>query len=181
MSDSASEITAFSDHFSNVAAGYAAYRPRYPDALFDAIKSEVHRGSASAHRTLVWDCAAGTGQASLPLGQRFSSVLATDVSTRQLSQASQHANVQYATAAAESCPLRNASANLVTVAQALHWFRFDEFWREVKRVLVPNGLIVAWSYGLLRVDDNKEVEQLIDDFSERAVGSLVATRTCTRE
>lgn len=161
-----SENAAFPDHFSKVANAYSAYRPNYPDALFKALVDVVGEPSTNG---LVWDCAAGNGQASLALGEHFKRVFATDASVAQISAAQASAHVSYAAATAEACPLRSGSVALVTVAQALHWFDFDLFYAEVKRVLAPGGVIAVWSYGLLRVDTNAKLESAIDHFSEQTL------------
>lgn len=155
----------YHDHFSKVAKGYSAYRPLYPAALFDTLAELAPSPST------VWDCAAGSGQASLPLGDRFATVFASDASANQIAKAPPHARVHYGVALAEACPLRSACTSLVTVAQALHWFDVEPFYREVKRILVPNGILAVWSYGLLRVNQHHEVHKLIHDFSERTLGA----------
>ncbi len=135
------------DHFTPVAQEYARYRPRYPDALFDFLATLV---GAQAR---VWDCAAGSGQATAALAQRFAQVIATDISFAQLQQAPQHAHVHYYAARAEQSGLAAASVDLITIAQALHWFDFERFYDEVRRVLRPDGIIAAWSYGPLHTAD----------------------------
>lgn len=161
------DAAAFSDHFSGVADGYSAYRPGYPDSLFAALAAVIGNESRS---TTVWDCAAGNGQASVALSKHFGCVLATDASVKQIAAAPPMDNLFRAAATAERCPLRDRSVGLVTVAQALHWFRFEQFFAEVKRVLAPGGVLAVWSYGLLRVDSNKDVERAVDHFSEVTLG-----------
>lgn len=172
-------MNAFADHFSTVAAGYSEYRPGYPPQLFDALVSVVcqsqsnntaARSTGNVVNELVWDCAAGTGQASVALGERFAQVFATDASVSQVQKAARHSRVGYAVATAEHCPLPSNSVSLLTVAQALHWFNVGAFFHEAKRVLVPGGILAVWCYGLLRVDDNQDVERVIDHFSEVTVG-----------
>src|SRR5581483_6993916 len=51
-----------------------------------------------------------------------------------------------------SAPIESASIDLVTVAQALHWFDHDRFYAEVLRVCVPGGVIAAWTYLAPRMD-----------------------------
>src|SRR5688572_26864306 len=109
----------FHDYFSGVASRYANFRPRYPAALFDYLATLVARESA------VWDCAAGTGQASVDLAERFARVIATDASREQVAAATPHPKVEYRTALAEESGLPDGSVGLVTVAQALHWFARD--------------------------------------------------------
>src|SRR5690348_9546246 len=106
----------FHDHFSGVANRYADFRPHYPAALFDYLATLTPR------ECLVWDCAAGTGQASVDLAERFARVIATDASGEQVAAARQHPNVTYRVALAEESGLPNDTVGLVTVAQAVHWF-----------------------------------------------------------
>jgi ubiquinone/menaquinone biosynthesis C-methylase UbiE len=54
------------------------------------------------------------------------------------------------------------SVDLVTVAVAIHWFNFDEFYREVKRVLKPNGILAAWTYSLSEI--SLEIDSLIKQY-----------------
>src|SRR6185503_15450829 len=121
--------------FSGVATRYADFRPRYPETLFDYLATLVPRGS------IVWDCAAGSGQASADLAVRFDKVIATDASREQIASAAPHSKIEYRVALAEQSGLPDASVSLVTVAQALHWFDLNRFYAESKRVLVPNGVL----------------------------------------
>lgn len=77
------------------------------------------------------------------MAEHFDSAVATDASAAQLEQAELHPRVAYRNAPAESSGEVDASIDLVTVATALHWFALDEFYREVRRVLRPGGLIAA--------------------------------------
>jgi SAM-dependent methyltransferase len=153
----------FKDHFSRLAAQYAAFRPRYPAALFDYV-AEV-----APARTAVWDCACGNGQATLDLAERFDSVIATDASAQQVSQAVSHPRVTYRVAPAERSGLSPESVDLITVAQSLHWFDFDAFYAEVRRVLRNNGVLAVWSYGVQTVDE-PEVNELVLEFYSETVG-----------
>lgn len=153
----------FADHFSRLAARYAAYRPRYPEGLFDGI------AAASTGLDRVWDCATGTGQAAVPLAKRFGVVLATDASPQQLRSAARDVRVRYAAGLAEAAPVRTGWAGVVTVAQALHWLDLPRFYAEVRRVLRPGGLLVAWTYHTQRVDGGA-IDEVLDDFYRREVG-----------
>ncbi|MEO5799184.1 MAG: class I SAM-dependent methyltransferase, partial [Gemmatimonadales bacterium] len=151
---------AFPDHFSPVAAGYAAFRPTYPSALFDWIATQAPA------RTAVWDCACGNGQATGPLAERFDLVIATDGSAEQLSHAPPIPRTIWKHATAEANGLPDASVDAVVIAQALHWFDLDRFWPEVRRVVRPGGLVVAWCYGPTRLPDpalNAVVHSLYED------------------
>ncbi|MFC3551533.1 class I SAM-dependent methyltransferase [Lysobacter cavernae] len=133
----------FKDHFSGIADAYAAARPEYPDALFDAIAAVV---PASAR---VWEPGCGSGQATRGLAARFAHVHATDPSAQQLGPHWAHAgggNVSLAVEPAERTDLADASVQLVAVAQALHWFDRDRFFAQCERVLTPGGVLAAWGY-----------------------------------
>jgi SAM-dependent methyltransferase len=156
-------VREFADHFSQLSSRYAEYRPRYPAGLFDAI------AAASPRRGRLWDCATGSGQAAVPLAARFATVVATDASRQQLRSAMPHRRVRYLSARAEAVPLRERWADVVTVAQALHWLDLAAFYAEVRRVLLPGGLFVAWTYGAQRVDD-AAIDAVVEDFYDRVVG-----------
>lgn len=151
------------DHFSGHAVDYAKFRPGYPDALFDWIATQT------TNHDLAWDCGCGNGQASAPLADRYRRVVGTDFSPQQIAQTRPHPRIEYRVAPAEQSELADASADLVTIAQALHWFDFDRFYAEVRRVLRPGGIIVAWTYQLLRSDST--VDALLMDFYGRVLGA----------
>jgi ubiquinone/menaquinone biosynthesis C-methylase UbiE len=151
------------DHFSPVASQYATFRPDYPPALFDWLAGLVPQHEC------VWDCGAGSGQATVHLAARFTHVVATDVSSAQLAGAPALPNVEYRVAPAEDAGLPDASCDLVTVAQAMHWFDLPTFYTEVKRVLKPHGAFVAWGYNRLLVED-AAIQSAVDHFYSETVG-----------
>jgi SAM-dependent methyltransferase len=155
--------TPFADHFSGVAAGYARFRPRYPAALF------AYLASIAPSRDRAWDCATGTGQAAVALAARFRTVVATDASARQIAHAEAHPRVEYLVASAEASALASASVDLVTVAQALHWFEPSRHFAEARRVLRPRGVYAAWCYGRLRVADAR-AQALLDELYGETLG-----------
>ena len=133
--------SSFADHFSGVAGAYAEHRPRYPDRLFEWL-AEV-----APAREVAWDCATGSGQAAVALAGRFQRVIATDASAAQIAAGGPHPRVEYRVAPAQASGLPPASVDLVTVAQALHWFDRSAFYAEARRVLRRSGVIAAWTYG----------------------------------
>lgn len=145
---------AFKDHFSRQAADYAAHRPAYPEALYDWLAAQC------ARRDLAWDAGCGNGQASVDLAGRFARVEASDPSPQQVGAATPHPRVRYHLAA-ESLPvLADRSVDLVTAAQAWHWFDHGLFAAEVARVAAPGAVLAVWTYNLQRVDP--AVDAVID-------------------
>lgn len=135
----------FKDHFSTQSQTYADSRPDYPHELYAWLVAQLEDCS------LCWDVATGNGQAAGELANYFDQVVATDASAAQLSKAVPRDNISYCNEQAEHTSLDDHSVDLVTVAQALHWFELDAFYDEVRRVLKPDGLIAVWAYGLTSI------------------------------
>ncbi|NKB89359.1 MAG: methyltransferase domain-containing protein [Acidobacteria bacterium] len=141
-------------------SAYARYRPTYPNSLFDMLAEECPR------RRVAWDCAAGSGQATQALVQRFERVVATDVNAAQLGAGSFGGGIPI-TSDAVAAPLRSHSVDLVIVAQALHWFAGPAFFAEVERV-ATGGKFAAWTYGLFSVHES--VDPIIENLYANIVG-----------
>ncbi|OWY21587.1 class I SAM-dependent methyltransferase [Sphingobacteriales bacterium UPWRP_1] len=160
----------FKDYFSIQADVYAKYRPLYPDALYDYL---LH---LTPGRQTAWDCATGNGQVAVALAQHFKEVFATDASQSQINHATARSNIQYRVATAENSGLTAHSTDLITVAQALHWFNFDAFFTEVRRVGKPGSVLAVWGYELCEVTPGVDAvfmhyyNQILDGFwaKERA-------------
>jgi len=130
----------FKDYFSQHAEIYSRSRPGYPTELFDFL------AKISPDTKLAWDCATGNGQAALSLSDYFEHVIASDASKEQISHAIQRKNILYMVVPAEHSSITEKTVDLITVATAIHWFKLEEFYQEVNRVLKPNGVIAVWAY-----------------------------------
>jgi len=137
----------FPDHFSSVAGLYASARPTYPDALF------AYLAGLSPGRERAWDCGTGSGQAARALAAHFREVIATDASPAQLAEAIADPKIAYRVAAAERSGIEPESVDLLTVAQALHWFNLPSFYDEARRVMRPGGVVAIWGYVAATLDD----------------------------
>lgn len=155
-------MTTFADHFSRQAPHYARYRPRYPRELF-AWLSQQSTGHDQA-----WDVGTGSGQAAIALRPFFKQVTATDPSAAQLAQAVTADGIRYVQASAEASPLSDQSADLITVAQALHWFDLPQFYAEVRRVARPGALLAAWTYQLMEI--NPAIDRVISHYYKDIIG-----------
>jgi SAM-dependent methyltransferase len=144
---------AFHDHFSKQAAAYTEFRPHYPRELIAFLASLV------PERRRVWDAGTGNGQAAVALAEFFDEVVATDASSRQIANARMNPRIHYRVAAAEDPPLESGSVDLVTVAQALHWFDLPKFYEQVRRAGRAGGVVAAWSYGLATI--TPEVDPIV--------------------
>jgi SAM-dependent methyltransferase len=146
----------FKDHFSHDSQVYAKNRPTYPDELFSFLSS------ISTDHTLAWDCATGSGQSATHLTEYFKQVLASDASAAQISNAIKHDAVTYTVASAENSGMQASSLDIITVAQALHWFDLPSFALEVDRTLKHDGILAVWTYNLLtiRADIDEQIYHL---------------------
>lgn len=151
-----SEKRRFKDYFSYNSAAYSRHRPGYPDSLF------VYLSSICPSHKMAWDCATGSGQSAQQLSQYFDTVIATDASESQVSCAQKKDNVHYFVATAENSAIGNNRLDLITIAQALHWFDLPAFSIEIERTLKQGGILAAWSYNLLTVqaDIDEQVNHL---------------------
>ena len=152
----------FADHFSTQSSAYRRHRPGYPPALFDYLIKQC------PSLELAWDCGCGNGQAAADLAAHFRQVLATDPSPQQLADAEPRANIIYRVAAESDPRIESGSVDLVTAAQAAHWFDAARFHAGVKRVLKPDGVLAVWTYGLPRI--NAAVDTRVDEFHGPIVG-----------
>jgi SAM-dependent methyltransferase len=149
--------------FATVAREYASFRPGYPPELFGWLA-----GAAPA-LDAVWDAGCGSGQASIALAAHFAQVYATDVAPEQIAAAQEHPRVRYAVAPAERSGLEDASVDLVTVAQALHWFDVEGFHAEARRVARPGALLAVWTYPRPEFVD-PALDRVFLDFYSNVVG-----------
>jgi len=150
------------DNFSMGSDQYARYRPTYPAAMFDYLLSLIPR------RERAWDCGTGNGQVAVVLAQSFDQVEATDISASQLQSAAPHERVAYSVQPAEKTSFPDGAFDLITVAQAIHWFAFDAFYREVNRTIRPGGVLAVIGYNLPRL--SPAIDTVLDHFYRDVVG-----------
>jgi len=152
----------FQDHFSTQASGYAKARPTYPPGLF----AELAR--LAPGRALAWDAGSGNGQAAVAVAEHFERVVATEPSAAQLAAAAPHPRVSYHQAAEKAAMLEDASVDLLTVAQAAHWFDRPAYYAEVCRVARPGAVVALWTYALCAI--TPEVDAAVHRFYADVVG-----------
>ncbi|KJK56284.1 class I SAM-dependent methyltransferase [Saccharothrix sp. ST-888] len=128
--------------FGAVAADYDAARPSYPDALFDEIE---RLGGRLLSGSVVLDVGAGTGIATRLLAGRGARVTAVEPSAGMAARL--HAvspGIPLVRGVGDALPCRDATADLITYAQAFHWTAPDRSIPEAIRVLRPGGALAVW-------------------------------------
>jgi len=150
------------DNFSSQSDKYAQFRPTYPDALYNYLLSIVPA------RDNAWDCGTGNGQVAQVLAQYFKKVSATDISRQQIDNAFLHERIEYSVQPAENTSFPDSSFDLITVAQAIHWFDFDAFYREVTRTIRNKGVLAVIGYGLIQLSPS--LDRVMAAFYRDVVG-----------
>jgi len=150
------------DNFSNRSDQYAKFRPTYPGELFDYLLSIVPSTSSA------WDCGTGNGQAATQLARAFTSVHATDLSQQQIDKAEPRKNIEYSVQSAEHTGFPDHSFDLITVAQAIHWFDFDAFYREARRTAKEQAILAVIGYNLVHI--TPAIDEVVSHFYKNIVG-----------
>ncbi|PWN35539.1 S-adenosyl-L-methionine-dependent methyltransferase [Meira miltonrushii] len=151
-------MAAFSDKSFDF-KGYQANRPRYPDLLYETVL-QFHKGD----RETVLDLGTGPGLSLFPFAYQFKHLIGSDPSEGMIGQAEQAwqawkedqhdknkiqaKDAKFIQGSAENLEgIADESIDLITAAQAAHWFDPNKVWPEVYRVLKPNGSVAFWGYG----------------------------------
>lgn len=132
--------------FDHGGQAYARFRPEYPREL------AAFLASAAPDRQLAIDVGCGNGQLTRLLAPFFTQVVGLDPSADQIENAMPNERIDYRCAPAEQLPVADASANLITAAQAAHWFDLPAFYREVCRIAAPGAVLALVSYGVLNLE-----------------------------
>jgi len=150
------------DLFSTQAKTYKKYRPLYPKEFLNEILS------LTKNQSCCWDCGTGNGQVAQYMADYFEKVYATDISENQLKEAEKRQNIIYKKERAEATSFEDNQFDIITVAQAIHWFDFKPFYEEVRRTAKNNGIIAIWGYGLLEIE--AACDQIIKHFYHETIG-----------
>lgn len=150
------------DVFSTQAKIYRRYRPSYPKKFYNEVLNLVE------HAKCCWDCGTGNGQVAGQLADFFDEVEATDISENQLKEAVKKDNIVYSPQRAEISTFPSNKFDLITCAQAVHWFDFTPFYKEVIRTIRPNGILAIWGYGLLKIEN--DIDEIITHFYIDVIG-----------
>lgn len=150
------------DNFSKQSDLYSRFRPGYPQQLFDFLIPLV------PDKNTAWDCGTGNGQVAVKLSGYFNKVYATDLSPVQINNAVLKKNIFYSVENAEETLFDDNKFDLITIAQAIHWFDFEKFYQEAERTLKPGGIIAVTGYDIFRI--NEEINFLVDHFYKETTG-----------
>ncbi len=160
------------ERFSSRVDDYVRYRPSYPPALLDWLR-QAEGVDAGWH---VADIGAGTGISTRMWLEAGHAVTGVEPNAAMREAAREwlkdYPNLQWAAATAEATTLADGSVDLVSAAQAFHWFDPDKVRAEWARILRPDGLaVVYWNSRLLEGSPFLEgYERLLREFGTDYVG-----------
>ena len=161
--------------FSAKVNDYVASRPDYPAALFDCLRDHAALQAGS----VVADVGAGTGLLTHGLLQRGCSVVAVEPNPTMRAAADHwlgdRPGYRSAEGSAEHLPLADGSVDLITAAQAFHWFEVDAARTECLRVLRPRGQVaLIWNDRRRNDPLHEALDGLFDQFGGARRTALVA-------
>ena len=161
--------------FSAKVGDYVASRPDYPDALFDTLRD--HGGLRAG--SLVADVGAGTGLLTQGLLQRGCRVIAVEPNAAMRSAADHFLGgaegYQSVEGSAEALPLPAGGVDLITAAQAFHWFDIDAARAECLRVLAPRAQVaLIWNDRRRRDPLHDALDEVLSEFGGAKRAALVA-------
>ncbi|MBE6184757.1 class I SAM-dependent methyltransferase [Heyndrickxia ginsengihumi] len=147
------------DKFNGKAETYEKFRPSYPEEL---IKDLIAEHSLDQHK-VVADIGSGTGMMAKALLDHHVKVIAVEPNDdmRRIAEERLHSNPLFTAVngTAEQTTLKSNSVDLITVAQAFHWFDPEQFKKECQRILKPNRkVILVWNR---RVTENQLIQETI--------------------
>lgn len=133
---------AHTTRFSNRVEDYVKYRPGYPAELFDLLKREC----GLFRHTYIADIGSGTGILSRYFLEEGNIVLGVEPNAEMRAAAerdlAQYKKFTSVNGTAEATTLPNTCVDMVTAAQAAHWFDFAKARAEFVRILKPGGWVV---------------------------------------
>lgn len=162
--------------FSHKVTDYAASRPGYPAALYDALRDS---GALPSVPSIVADLGAGTGLFAEGLLIRGHRVFAVEPNgpMRAAADARLHRYETYRgiDGGAEATTLESASVDLVTAAQAFHWFDVEATRTECLRILRSSGKVaLVWNDRVLSDPLQIAIDEIFAEFGGAVRDALVA-------
>ncbi|KAG0223698.1 S-adenosyl-L-methionine-dependent methyltransferase [Mortierella sp. GBAus27b] len=143
---------------------YQSFRPGYNDNFYNMVYN--YHAKNNGQFIIAVDVGTGTGQVATVLADKFEHVYGVDASAAMLASAVQKPNITYRVSKSEDLSwIPDSSVDVVTVAEAIHWFDLPRFFAEVKRILKPKGTFAVISYGLAKLSNYPQGSKRIDEFS----------------
>ncbi|MEX2574718.1 MAG: class I SAM-dependent methyltransferase, partial [Balneolaceae bacterium] len=121
--------------FTTKSEAFAKYRAGYSKEAIDTILAPF----ANQTKITAVDVGAGTGIATRLLADQGAETIGVEPNASMIRAASPHPNMSFIQSDAESIPLEDDYADVVTSFHAFHWFDFKISLGEFNRILKPAG------------------------------------------
>lgn len=159
------------EKFTGKASVYANARPGYAPEFIDYLYKDVGMNTAS----IIADISSGTGIFSKALLEKGSVIYCIEPNEDMRKSAentlSDFPNFHSINGTAENTALAANSVDIITVAQAFHWFEVDSFKEECYRILKQNGkIILIWNSRVKTSELVKENEQICKKYCPNFIG-----------
>ena len=154
------------ERFSSRVEAYQKYRPGYPQCLLKEIQKQMGLESTA----VIADIGSGTGIFTRQLLQAGYEVYAVEPN-REMREAAEaelstESRFNSINASAEKTPLASASIDLITAAQAFHWFNSDTAKQEFKRIIKPDGnLALIWNKRKVKQPFQQTYDAILREFA----------------
>ncbi len=160
-----------STKFNGYANDYTVGRPQYSEEMIDSI----FEGLDVSEDFRIADIGSGTGKFSSQLLKRGYEVYAVepnnDMRHTAESELGSYKNFHSINGDAENTTLEDNSVDLITTAQAFHWFDIGKFKSECKRIIQKNGRIsLIWNVRDMESPVNQELYEIYKIYCPRFVG-----------
>jgi len=128
---------------------YTSNRPEHPPAIVDSVLRFL-RHKYTGPLSLAVDVGCGSGMSTCNLFGKFDNILGVDLSGAMIEQAranftQDNPSAEFKVSKAETLPLEDNSAQVILVGRAIHYFDQKTFFKEVDRILVPQGVVAYYS------------------------------------
>ncbi len=150
------------ERFSNRVDNYVKYQPHYPEKIIDYLNETIHFNSSF----IVADIGAGTGFLTQLFLQNGNKVFGVEPNAAMLLKAEEllnkYENFKSISATAEATTLEDESIDLITAAQAFHWFDKDKTKKEFERIAKQNAYcLLVWNDREMQTDFEKDYEKFL--------------------
>jgi len=154
------------DVFSNRVENYSKYRPSYPISILEFCKEELKIKSSD----IIADIGSGTGLFSELFLKNGNIVFCIEPNKKMRNVAERtfedYPNFESINAKAEETSLPDKTIDVITVAQAFHWFDIQKTRKEFLRILKPNAyVILIWNERKINTEFSLAYEKFILEFA----------------
>lgn len=155
------------ERFTNKSEHYSKFRPSYPKEVISYLKKKKTLNLKSSD--IIADVGSGTGIFTELLLNNGNLVYGVEPNKEMRKKAEDnleaYPNFKSIAGTAENTTLKDRSINLITVAQAFHWFDIEDVRKEFQRIIEENGgILLIWNHRRTDSLFSKDYETLLTKY-----------------